>query len=52
MTTASRPKPELTPAQKAAQVRRIMAALEQREKNKRLARAVVAVLDRVKKPFQ
>jgi hypothetical protein len=52
MTTTPRPKPELTPAQKAAQVRRIIAALEQRQKNERLARAVVAVLDRVRKPFQ
>lgn len=51
MTTASR-QPQLTPAQKAAQVRRVLAALEQREKNERLARAVAKVLLRVRRPFQ
>lgn len=53
MTTAPRqPKPPLTSAQKVAQVRRVFAALEQREKNERLARAVARVLLRVRRPFQ
>ncbi len=52
MTTVAHPKPQLTPAQKAAQARRVLAALEQRAENERLARAVVRVLDRVRKPFR
>ena len=52
MTTVAHPKPQLTSEQKAAQARRVMAALEQRATNELLARAVVRVLDRVKKPFQ
>lgn len=53
MTTGARqPQPQLTPAQKAAQVRRVLAVLEARPAKVQFATAVARVLLAVRKPFR